>query len=62
LSAAVRGDVSADGVCDHADAVLLQKYLLTEVSVLPDWRAGDLDGNGELNAGDLTLLKRLLLH
>lgn len=59
--APVRGDVNADGTCDLADAVLLQKYLLTIETALPDWQAGDLDGNGRLNACDLTLLKRLLL-
>ena len=57
----VIGDVNADGTVSVADAVALQKYLLTEVRALPDWSAGDLDQNGRLNAADLTLLKRLLL-
>ena len=30
--------------------------------VLADWQAGDLDGNGRLNAADLTLMKRELMH
>ncbi len=55
-------DVNADGKCDIADAVLLQKYLLTVETVLPDWQTGDMDENGTLNAIDLTLLKRLLMQ
>ena len=57
----VQGDVNADGKCDIADTVLLQKYLLTIESALPDRQAGDIDGNGKLNAIDLTLLKRMLM-
>ena len=56
----VRGDVNADGKCDTADAVLLQKYLLTIETGLPDWKAGDMDENGTLNTADLTLLKRII--
>ena len=57
----LRGDVTADGKCSIADAILLQKYLLTMETALPDWNAGDLDENGKLNAADLTLMKRLLM-
>ena len=57
----IPGDVNTDGKCDIADAVLLQKYLLTIETTLPDWNAGDMDGNGKLNAKDLTLLKHLLM-
>lgn len=57
----LRGDVNADRKCDIADAVLLQKYLLTVETALPDWQAGDMDENGRLNAIDLTLLKRQLM-
>ena len=60
--AAVRGDVNTDGVCDAADAILLQKWLLTlPDTVLSDWKAGDLNADGKLNAADLTLLKSSLL-
>lgn len=58
----VKGDVSADGKTDAADAVLLLKYLLTEEKTLPDWQAGDTDRNGMLNAADLSLLKRMILY
>ena len=56
----VRGDINADGKCGIADAVLLQKYLLTIETGLPNWKAGDMDENGTLNAADLTLLKRMI--
>lgn len=56
------GDVSCDFMLRLNDAVLLQKWLLAEPdTVLADWKAGDLDGNGRLNGADLTLLKRALL-
>ena len=57
----VRGDVNADGICSTADAVLLQKWLLSVPNtVLPDWNAGDLNNDKKLDAADLTLLKQLL--
>lgn len=56
------GDVNADGRVNIADAVLLQKYLLTMPDAkLTDWKAADLDENGILNTTDLVLLKRELL-
>ena len=39
---------------------MLKKYLLTATSKVTDWKAGDLDGNGVLNAADLSLLLRIL--
>ncbi len=56
----VIGDVTADGKCDHDDAAALELYLISGTAPA-DWSAGDLDGNGRLNAADLTMLKRLLL-
>jgi enterochelin esterase-like enzyme len=58
----IKGDVSADGICNIADAVLLQKYLLTAETSLPAWKAGDMDENGRLTAADLSLLKQSLLQ
>ena len=56
------GDVNADGKFDIADVVLLQKWLLAVPDTkLADWKAGDLDDNGRLNAIDLTLIKRKLI-
>ena len=58
----VIGDINADGVCNLADVVMLQKYLLTTGTLTPDQGAiADLNKDGKLNAVDLTLLKRILL-
>ncbi len=57
----VRGDVNADGQFSITDAVALVKYLTAQGKVA-DWKAGDLDENGRLNAIDLTLMKRLLIN
>lgn len=57
------GDIDRSGTPDYNDAAMLQRWLLAEQEVwLPDWTAGDLDGNGKLDAADLTLLKRLLMN
>ena len=59
----IKGDVNADGAFNITDAVLLQKWLLTDPDAEPaDWLAGDLDGNGILNAVDLSLMKKELLR
>ena len=49
------------GKCGMEDAVLLQKYLLTIETALPDWNSGDMDENGKLNAADLTRMKQMLM-
>ena len=59
-SAAVRGDVNADGVCSRADAEMMLHYLLT-AGTLTDPQAGDLDGNGRITAADLSALRQILL-
>ncbi len=57
------GDVNLDGSVTVADAVELQKFLLTQIVLTEEQGAqADLDGNQKLNAIDLTLLKRLLLQ
>ena len=59
----VQGDVNADGTFNISDAVLMQKWLLAvPATELKDWRSGDLDGNGKLNATDLCHMKRELLR
>lgn len=59
----VIGDINADGKCDSADAVLLQKHLLT-IEFLNEEKAkiADLDKNGKLEASDLALLKQNILR
>ena len=54
-------DVNADGQFSIADAVALVKYLLAETQTLPDAKAADANGDGRLDARDLTLIKRALL-
>ncbi|MBR6719047.1 MAG: DUF4832 domain-containing protein [Oscillospiraceae bacterium] len=56
---AKKGDVNADGRTDSADAALLLQYLLTKTKTLPSPDNADIDGNGILNAADLSALKRL---
>lgn len=56
------GDVNSNGEVSVADAVLLQKWLLSEgYADIPNWQTADLNGDGILNAADLTILKRKLL-
>lgn len=55
------GDINSDGVCNIADAVLLQKWILDDSDInLPDWKAGDLCKDGQLNIFDLCVLKQKL--
>ena len=53
----ITGDVNADG---NAALRMLQKWLLSTVD-LTDPTAGELNGDGNLNAADFALLKRILL-
>lgn len=59
VPAAVRGDLNQDNQLTVADAVLLQKYLVTEVSEIGT--EADLNGDQTINAVDLTILKQLLV-
>ena len=54
------GDVSGDGSINAADAVLLQKMLLTMEPL--NREAADLNGDQNVNVSDLTVLKRILLQ
>lgn len=56
----LRGDLTADGTVNYADAAALRDYLVSG-PVPADWKAGDMDNNGKLSAADLTLLKQILL-
>ncbi len=62
VSAAVKGDVNADGAVTVADAVELQKYLLVKTDTLASWENGDMNADGKLTAADLSLLKSVLLN
>lgn len=57
----MKGDVDLDGKVSGSDAVELHKYLMTVSTLTPEQGArADMDGNGRLNAADLTLLKRII--
>lgn len=56
-----RGDVNHDSKVDSKDATALRDYLIAKKKDGVYLEGGDLDGNGKLNAADLTLLKRLLI-
>lgn len=59
----ILGDVNLNEAVEIDDAVLLCKYLGT-TETFTDQQAlrGDMNGDGKLNAADLTLLKRYLLR
>lgn len=52
-----QGDVNNDGAIDKSDAVLLQKWLITEAIAIPVWQAADMNNDYQLDARDLSLLK-----
>lgn len=56
----VPGDVNADGVCDIADVVAMQKWLLAFPGAeLADWEAGDLCKDNRLDSYDICILRQL---
>ncbi len=59
-TAAVHGDVNADGACNVLDIIAFQKYLLT-VGTLADSGAADLHTDGRIDVADLAILKKMLI-
>ena len=58
----IKGDVNADGAFNITDAVLLQKWLLTVPDMHPaDWKATDFNNDNQLDARDLSMMKRVLM-
>lgn len=58
----VRGDLDSDGTCTLSDAVLLRDWLLGAENLSAEQgAAADLNGDGKLNAADLSLMKCGLL-
>ena len=57
----IKGDLSADGTVNMDDVNAMVSFL-TAAKAPADWKAGDLNEDGRLNAIDLTLLKRILLY
>lgn len=57
------GDVNEDGSVSVKDVVLLQKWLLAVPDTkLPDWKAADCYADDQLDAFDLSMMKRILLQ
>lgn len=52
------GDVNADKIVGIADAVQLQRFLLGQTDKLGSWWNADLNGNGEVDVVDYTMLKQ----
>ncbi len=58
----IEGDVNADGICNMADIILLQKWLVAVPgTTLADWNAGDLSNDQRLDADDLVMMIDILL-
>lgn len=55
------GDINRDYLTNISDVTLLSGWLTGKPWKLSDWEAGDMNGDGRLDARDLTLLKRYLL-
>lgn len=59
----LKGDVNNDGVFSVADAILLQKWLLTVPDThLANWKAADFYEDDQLDVFDLCLMKRALIQ
>lgn len=58
----IKGDVNADGACNTTDAMILQKWLLAVPDTeLRDWKAADFNEDNQLDARDLSMMKRGLI-
>ena len=56
----VRGDCNGDSVADITDVAVLADFLTARSDTISD--GADMDGNCQINAVDLALLKRMLLN
>ena len=57
------GDLNLDGSVTIADVVLMSRYLSAQATLsTAQMQIADLSGNGNVNAVDQTLLKRILIH
>ncbi len=62
INQVIKGDVNNDGACNTADAMILQKWLLTVPDTeLKDWKAADFNEDNHLDASDLSMMKRGLI-
>ena len=60
-TAPVRYDVNGDGEFNIADAVALQRWLLSDGTELVNGSAADADGDGRISVFDLILIKQALV-
>ncbi len=59
----VIGDINADGSCNMADLILMQKHLVLAEMLTPEQAAiADMNKDGKITAVDLTLVKRILIR
>ena len=57
----VTGDVNSDGVFDKNDINLLSTWLVDRPNTdMKNWKAGDLDNDGELTCFDLAIMRKAL--
>ncbi|WP_295092849.1 glycoside hydrolase family 11 protein [Ruminococcus sp.] len=57
------GDINEDGVCNIADIVVFQKWLLSSKNAyLMNWKAADLYTDNKLDIFDLCLMRKKLLE
>lgn len=57
----VKGDLNGDRVVDNFDVIACRKALLNSENCPYDTEAGDMNGNGKIDVGDLILLTRFVL-
>ncbi len=57
----VKGDVNADGSFTIADAVMMQKWLLSSGEIT-DWKAGDLIADNRIDVFDFIAMKQILVN
>ncbi len=59
----IKGDVNDDGEVTVADAILLQKWLLSESGAkLPNWKAADLYEDDRIDSFDMVQMRKLLIE